>query len=532
MAYVASHRRRMGLGLFDDLNPKATARAVATDYSNQLKAQGQNVVDASKQEAVAFAQAQLATYPTAGAVAAQYDEYVGYLKQIPGFNPADMGDPSKCVKLMQQALIIYARQNGIPTNTPEAAKALESYALSVASSQTGIPLPTELPTSVADLKRVAVNFACTTVLMQTGVDPKIATVTVECLLDGKLSGEDCTQIGTCAGSIAGAEVAMSFGIPAPIGSFIGGLAGGMIGGTVAEILGLSDPQDFVRKLQQQERDLEKAVLDQAQAICSGTRSMYWDAFDALLYGTELQWRTMEEKIGWRFPLRWFGMQYDNAAQPAPFLRAYDPRSGNYTGALTTATRAEVLAKNINYDVYSTDGTLKSTPLYGCKLSYGCPYPQSGAFTSSGPLARDAEAFFARGAQWIPPGPGRPTQCVFPIPSGVEAFDESVRCAWLQRVRDVVQAESAALASLQILSVSVIGDLVKTAAAVAAEKSMYDTLKQSQTQISMNGIKRSQNLAAAKRTGVQLSDFLNYGMLLAGVGVLGAALYKRSQGSGS
>ena len=90
MAYVHASARRPppGLGLFDDVSPKQAANAYANDYANSLKAQGTAAVDASKQQAIAFAQAQLQSYPTAGAVADQYDKYVGYLKKIPNFNPA------------------------------------------------------------------------------------------------------------------------------------------------------------------------------------------------------------------------------------------------------------------------------------------------------------------------------------------------------------------------------------------------------------------------------------------------------------
>lgn len=321
---------------------------------------------------------------------------------------------------------------------------------------------------------------------------------------------------------------MALGIPAPIGSFIGGLAGTMIGGTVAEILGLADPQDYVREVEQKERELERAVLEQAQTICSSTRSMYWDAFDSLIYGTELQWRTIETKIGWRFQLRWFGQHLDGPPRPAPFLRAYDPASGNYTGGLTQATRAVIKSKNINYDTYDTSGQLKATPLYWCPLDYGCPYPASGTFAGAGPFARDAEAYFARGARWIPPGPNRPTQCAFPVPNGSEAFDEERRCAWLSSVKHVVESESAALNALQILSVAVNGDLLKTAAAVAAEKAIFDQLNMTQTQLNAAELNRRMDLSQAKTTGEQLSNLLNYGMLIAGIGVLGAALYKRDK----
>ncbi len=537
MAYVYSAqlvppraRQIQGLGLFNDVNPEQSAKSYAKDYANSLKAEGKAAVDSSKQQAIEFAQAQLQSYPTAGAIEAQYERYAGYLKQIPNFNPADLQDPEKAVKLMQQALLIYARENGIPTNTKEAEQALEKYALQVASSELGIPLPDHLPTNATMLKQACVDLACTSVMMQTGVDPRLATVTVECLLDGKLSGQDCETIGACAGSIAGAQIAMSLGIPAPIGGFIGKLAGTMVGGTVAEILGLADPQDFVRELQRQEADLERAVLEQAQAICSSTRSMYWDAFDAQIFGTELQWRTLESKIGWKFQLRWFGQQVDTAPRSSPFIRSYVPGSQSYTGAINPATRASIKLKNINYDTYDDKGNLKVTPLWWCQFDFGCPYPSSGSIPGAGPLTRDAEAFLARGARWIPPGTGRPAECFFPIPHGTEAFDEAARCAWLARVKETVQSESAALASLQILSVAVNGDLLKTAASVAAEKYIYDYLHLTETQLNTAALKRKMDLSAAKQTGKQLTDLINYGMLIAGAGVLAAALYKKREES--
>jgi hypothetical protein len=528
MSYSAVPARRARFKGFGMINDLPTYDASHNPVTDNLKAQAQNAVDASKQQAIAFAQAQLMNSPTTASVVAQYAKYAGILNSLPGFNLDDLKDPKKCVGVMRDALLAYAAQTGIPVTTEQAKKDLEKYALDLASGYLGVPLPDSLPENFTELKHVCIDFACTAVLMDTGVDPKLIAVTAECLLDGKLDDKDCVAIGTTAGAIAGAAIASSFGIPAPIGSFIGGAAGAMVGGTVAQIFGLDDPQAQVRALQKAFDDLATATVAEAQSWCTPARSAYWDSFDNFLMATELQWEKLEVEIGWKFDLRWYGQEVYNAAGQ-PFSHQYLPALNKFVGPVTTANRAAILKRNINYDTYDTNNTLKETSVYWCPYEYGCPYPKSPAIPNlnAGLFERVAEAFFTRGAVWIDPNI-RNLTCPFPLPPVDAAFIGENRERWLRQVWGMVQAEQAATQALQMITVSVVGDLVKTSAQVKAEKAINDLLKKSQTTLNQNAINRSLELVKAKKTGAELSDLINYGLLFVGVGALGAALYRKKK----
>jgi len=517
-----------GLGLIDDLPRYDASHNPIVD---SMKQQAGAAADSAKQQAMAFAQQQLDNSPTTAAVVAQYDKYASILNSVPGLID-DLQDPSKCVGAMQQALLLYAAQQGIPVTTDQAKRDLESYALQIAQGYLGVPLPSSLPENFTELKHACIDLACTAVLMDTGVDPKLIAVTAECLMDGKLDEKDCVAIGTTAGAIAGATIATAFGIPAPIGSFIGGAAGAMVGGTVAQIFGLVDPQAQITALQKAFDQLAAATIAEAQAWCMPARTAYWDAFDNLVYAVELQWEKSEVEIGWKFDLRWYGQEvFSPAGQP--FSHAYLPVQGKFTGAVTTANRAVVLQKNINYDTYASQNALKETSTYWCPFDYGCPYPRPPAIPNlfGGPAAgrfeRVTEAFFVRGAPWVSP-PNRAGSCPFPTPPDDAAFNGQNRQCWLNEVWAMVNAEMAATQALQMITVSVVGDLVKTAAQVNAEKAINDSLKKSQTQLNQDAFARALDLQKDKKTGAQLSDLVNYGMLFVGAGVLGAAFYRKKK----
>lgn len=533
MAYVTSPRprsaRAFGLGSPNDLipNPKDVASAAATQYAAALKQQGQAVADASKQQAIAFAKQQLESSPTTAAVISQYDKYSSYLEAVPGFNVSDIQDPDKCVQVMKQALLNYAADNGIPVTTAQAKADLESYALSIAQGYLGVPLPSSIPENASELKKACIDLSCTWVAMQTGIDPKLFIVTVESLSDGKLDDKDCVAIGTMAGSVAGAAICEALGIPAPIGAFIGGKAGAMIGGTVAQIFGLSDPQAAITQMQKDFNNLARQSISDAQVTCGVLRSAYWDTFDNLLIAMELQWEAMEVQIGWKFRIRWYGPEIYHAGMNAPFSHAYAPATKTFAGPYTTANRAIVLSKNINYDTYSSTasgGDLTTTTVYGCAVGFGCPYPVPPDL-GAGMFERDAEAFFARGAMWIPQT-SRQMTCPFPGPPGDAAMNAQSREAWFQALNNLLISEVAATKALQIIAVRVVADLTQTTASVAAEKAVNDILIQDNTELAIAKLARSRDYANAVNTGKNLSDLLNYGLALIGVGTLGAVLWRR------
>lgn len=533
MSYSHVPRRASfrGLGLFDDL--PTTPPTVQAAAVQALQPTISTAEDIAKQQAIAFAQTQLANYPSQAEVLAQYNEYSGYLNAIPGFKVSDLKDPSKCVGVMKEALLNYAAANGIevPTTTAaakaEAEKQLEAYALKVASGAVGVDLSAfqPLPTNAKSLEKACVSMAVTAVIMDTGVDPRLVTVTFECLKDGKLSAADCVAIGKCAGALAGAVVAQAFGIPAPIGAFLGGLVGGEIGGFVGDAIGLSNKEYEKRQAAENAAFAawQAAVLAEAQPLCVAALTVYWDNFDNMLAGTELRWRMAETQIGWQFGIRWFGQEHDNLNGRA-FSQSWDPTAQKFTGPVTTANRAEVLIKNTNYGYYSgATNTLHTSSVYWCPYDYGCPYPQTPSL-GGGIYERDAQAFLARGARWMSPAT-RNLQCTFKPISYAGGFNNAA-ADWAYYVQQTVLQEQASIEALNIISVTVSGDLVRTAAQVAAEKAMHDMLTASSDQIVTAGIDRATALRAAVNTGTQLSDLLNYGALFVGLGVLGAAIYKK------
>lgn len=520
-AYTGQPRRGQGMGLFDDMPPGAST--IKTQAVQTLKDQASTVSDSAKQQAIQFAQQQLENYPLASDVLAAYDQYASYLD---GADISALSDPEQAVQIMKNALIKYAQANGIPVDT----QGLEDYALKLAQGYVGVPIPTSFPRNNADLKKACVDIAVTAVIMYTNIDPRLVTVTVDALLDGKLSMDECTAIGTCAGAIAGAAIGQAVGIPAPIGALIGGAAGGMVGGTVAEMFGLYDPQEAVRKLESAEASFEKATIAQAQQICHSVRGAYWEAFDNMIIGAELRWRTAEVKIGWKFGLRWYGQEREVAvsSQGQPFSHAWDPSVHRFSGPVTAVNRAVYLRTEKNYGIYDANGNLAHTdyPVYWCAQAAGCPYP-SVPDLGAGPYERDAQAFLARGAYWLPPDK-RSLDCPLPLPPSDAAFVAQSRCDWMNSVKQAVANEQAATGALQIISVAVAGDLAKSIAAVAAEKALTDHFKLTKDELTHANITRVYALSAAKQTGRQLSDLLNYAALFIGVGVLGSALYKRSQ----
>jgi len=520
MSYAYVPKR--GYAGYDDLVPSPTAAAKA--YQQQLKAQaqatGQQMLDASKAQAIAFAEQQLNNYPSAAQVLLQFNEYKAYFDAIPGFNLDDLRDPKKCIALMKSALIAYAKANGYPTTTKEAEDQLAAYAASVAASELGITIPPTWPSNLKDLKSVAVDLACTAVVMETGIDPRSMTVVVDALMDGKLSESECEAIGTTAGAIAGAIVGQAFGVPAPIGAFIGGLAGGYVGGTIGQIFGATN-HPTTAELLSQFRAAEQAMRDQANAACSSARAIYWQIFDQLILATELQWEVAEvNQVGWRFGLRWYGTETYTPLGGA-FSLSWDPATRTFSGPVTTANRA-IPVSHQNWEIYPAGATqpIRTTVYnYGCPFSFGCPYPPLPPGIDAGGYDRTVAAFLARGALWIPPAQ-RQTECSLPLDDSYDLY------AYRVALQVAVNQEQQAVQALRILSVTVIGDLVKTAASVAAEKAVHDTLRLSVADLNAAQIARGAALSQAQKTGQNLSDLLNYGVLALGVGLLGSALWKR------
>lgn len=522
MSYASIPRQRGYAGYNDQPGADPAKYAISA-----LQSQDGSAADQSKADAIAFAQAQIANYPPASALADQYNQYKAYLTAISGFDAhAFLTDPKAAEAWMKEALVAYAAANGIPTNTAQA----KAYIASIASGALGVPIPSDWPTTTKDLKKVAYDFAATACVMYTGVDPKIISVTAEALMDGKLTPDECEAIGGTAGAIAGAAIGQAVGIPAPIGAFIGNLVGRDIGGTLGQIFGAgpSGTEEMEARIAAM-KSWETATVQQANRLCTDARKTYWDTFDQLILATEVQWQAAEAKIGWKFDLRWFGIEsYSKFGQS--FSHAWDSTNRRFDGPLITSNRAALFKKESTCVLAS--GSNKCIPgveyTYFCSYAYGCPYPPlpPGLNGPTG-FARDVSAYLARGALWLPPI-ARQVGCSYPLPSALDLMDSQTKDKWLHAMCSDLQQEQAALEALKILSVTVIGDLVKTAASVAAEKAMHDQLMQSRNQLNRNALARGQALAAAKSTGKNLSDLLNYGVLALGAGLLGVALYRREK----
>jgi hypothetical protein len=165
--------------------------------------------------------------------------------------------------------------------------------------------------------------------------------------------------------------------------------------------------------------------------------------------------------------------------------------------------------------------------YHCPYEYGCPYPVvSGLPMPEGNAARVGQAFLARGALWQPPGV-RHVQCSYP-PATLDQEFNLAKYDWVDAMKLDLMYEQASIRALEILSVTVVGDLVKTTAVVAAEKTMNDLLKASQYDLNQAALRRGQALQTAQRTGENLSNLLNYGMLALGIGALSALAWKKNR----
>lgn len=535
-AFVPRRPSLRGYAGYNDL-PGADPNAYLSTMKQQAQASATTLADAAKDTAIQYAEQQIANYPPASELLDEYNTYKGYLKGIPDFDVDKfLHDPKMAEQWMKQALTSYLQTQGIPIGSSSA----QAYIASVASGVLGVPIPSDWPTNMKDLKKTAVTMACTAVAMYTGVDPKTISVTADALADGKLSPEECQSIGGMAGAAAGATAAQAFGIPAPIGAAIGNLVGRDIGGTLGQIFGAgkSGTQEMDDRIAALRSSANKTIA-QANQICDDARSAYWKTFDALLLAMELQWQTLEVNLanpqnappdppGWKFALRWYGTEsYTNLGQP--FSHAWNPTTQRFDGAEIASNRAVRIKTDV--DVVVDDQGKQHQYYdytYGCPFDFGCPYPPLPPDVAH-PVGfeRDVAAFLARGALWVIPSKRNYT-CSYQLPpsGAVELMDTATYEAWHQSITSDLQREQAALQALKTISVAVIGDLIKTGASVAAEKTLNEMLRADQATIIARALARSKALTQAKATGKNLSDLLNYGMLALGAGLLASVFMKR------
>jgi hypothetical protein len=427
-------------------------------------------------------------------------------------------------------------------------------------------IPDELPTNEKEAVKALTDIACTAAATELGVDPRIAKVTVEAVMDGDLDKQDAEAIGQLSGAIAGAALCQTFGIPAPIGAFLGGELGGLVGGAIADIFGASD-REHEEWLKKQRAIVAKIHAD-ATAACSDIRGGYWKAFDAYVLAAEKSWESMELQAEQLFDIRWFGrtptpafLQYVLQAQTSSLGARYKNRIGAQScdvlcmdGSvlktspkpyMMSATPADItaltqrcktnLAKNPNMQgtfalISSSFGVPKDSCGLDCLADYGCLYPDLSAYTqypAQGNLLtspkRVCSAYQALGFDWLQPqpysnvpasvvakmGPMRITGCSLPEANKRAIEDTKYRQLWIAWLNGLVAFEEQRIANLNSASVRLFGDLAQTAAMVAVQRKLSD----SKTIASLKGLSGSDPVITRS------TSWVNNGMLIGGLGWL-------------
>lgn len=223
----------------------------------------------------------------------------------------------------EQTLVAYAKDNGKQWAIEGIRKVASAYGYD------GY-IPDEIPTNEKEMADTLVDVASVAAGDELGVNPKLIKVTAETLMDGKLDKKDGEAIGSLAGSIAGAALCQTFGIPAPIGAFLGGELGGFIGGEIADIFGASKRAH--REWLDKQRKIVADIRQKAEDQCMQIRNGYWQSFDAYVRQAELTWEDLEIKAGYRFDLRWF----DRSPTPQ-FLQFLQQQQSRYANRISGQT---------------------------------------------------------------------------------------------------------------------------------------------------------------------------------------------------
>lgn len=399
---------------------------MSTEADLKAEAQVSQSDSATKQSAIATISASL---KTANQVKSDFQHYARY---APKRFPKSVGEGADWAG---HALEAYAKDNGKKWGATAIKKVASAYGYE------GY-VPSEIPTNEKEAADALVNIACVAASSELGVDPRLAKVTVEAVMDGKLDKGDAEAIGSVAGSIAGAALCQTFGIPAPIGAFLGGELGGFVGGEIADIFGAS------KKAHREWLNKQKRIVAQIQAKaeeqCQIIREGYWQTFDAYVSHAESAWENLELRAGARFDLRWFDksptpnfLEYVKQ-QPARFKDRVSSQScalvcpdglllkRSTTPLLTGASSAEVAAymeqcrqdfvarvmkrfpvTELAANMAAGDTTPIDVCSVSCVADYGCPYPdmQNAQYPKLSTLVsakRVTSAYLALGFPWLPP----------------------------------------------------------------------------------------------------------------------------------
>lgn len=158
----------------------------------------------------------------------------------------------------------------------------------------------DMTSSSAALISKAVSVSAAQAGAELGIDPALAGVTIDALMDGKLTPSELENIAAATGAVIGAAVAF------PVGATIGGAIGQFIGGAVASYIGLGQPSDEERARWAREyAEHFNQIHEAAVSRCTEIRSMYWREFDLVYSGLIDKLGAFEGDLGLTIDLKWF-----------------------------------------------------------------------------------------------------------------------------------------------------------------------------------------------------------------------------------
>lgn len=503
----------LGLGAASDLVPAAPT---SEDVANEIRA---NV-------------------PYADELEAKYNEYARFAEQAKALSELSVDDLEReAVAWAEQTAKAYAKEYGIPTTQAELRAIAEGKLDEYLQSATGISL--QQISNLRNLESASKEIIIAGASSALGVNPRLAAVTVEALMDLELDENDLRSIGSTAGSIAGAAICQSFGIPAPIGAFIGGQLGGLVGGAVGGFFcsgmsaaEISAEMEAATKAAKAELDAVRVQVQKVydEQILPG----YWASWDKLLVDVEKAWLVRELKSGSRFDVRWFGrskswytsytVDPSKCSQPnlSPCMDFNKPSSQVKTGA----------SRRVCYSAAGGAENCVTKYAYLCNQNYGCLYPRFPNL-GAGNYERAAQALAGQGAFWKPPA--YRTRLVLPGPTNTEvsrtvgasnaADKEKYGIGpYRSRLFQMVQ-NNTSFSGPNAASLVVVGDLSHTSAYVKIERDILRAASEKNSRLMKERFAAAQRGRIAGFAGSTLSNVA----LIGGLGLAGYAGYQLWKG---
>jgi hypothetical protein len=473
--------------------------------------------------------------PYADELEAKYNEYNQFAQQAKALSELSVDDLEReAVQWAETTAKAYAKEYGIPTTQAELRAIAEGKLDQYLQSATGISI--QQISNLRNLESASKEIVIAGASSALGVNPRLAAVTVEALADLELDENDLRSIGSTAGSIAGAALCQSFGIPAPIGAFIGGQLGGLVGGAVGSFfcsgMSASEIEDEMRKATAAARAELDAVRQQVQKVYDEQIfPAYWGSWDKLLADVEKGWMMREVKAGARFQVRWFGRSKSwFTTYTVDPTKCSQPNLGPCFDLNKVSPQAKTGASR--RVCYSPAGSSAETCVtkynYLCNQNYGCLYPTFPNL-GAGSYERAAQALAGQGAFWRPPA--YRTRLVLPGPTNDEVsrtVGASTAAAkekygigpYRSRLFQMVQRDTS-FGGPSSASLVVVGDLSQTGAYVKIERDLLKSATEKNSRILKERFRAAQLGRAAAFTSSALSNIA----LVGGLGLAGYAGYK-------